>query len=176
MSTTRSLPSDAATMPSTEATRPRAARLWRLSLILTIIGIVISSYLTYTKATGTSVACVKEIGNCDAVQASIYGYLGGYGGIPVAYLGLAGYLTIFAMLMLENRIGILQRYGKIALFVVTLGGFLFSAYLVTVSWFVLRESCQWCLASAATMTSLFLISFFRVWQAIGAVPDEADAE
>jgi uncharacterized membrane protein len=176
MSTIHSLPSDAQALPAEQTTRPNGARLWRLSLILTMIGIVISGYLTYTKLTGTSVACVKEIGNCDAVQASIYGYLGGYGGIPVAYVGLAGYLVIFGLLMLENRIRLLRRYGKIVLFVLTLGGFLFSAYLVTVSLFILHESCQWCLASAATMTTLFLISFFRVWQAIGAVPDEADAE
>jgi uncharacterized membrane protein len=133
-----------------------------VSLILIAIGIAISGYLSYTKLTNTSVVC-SESGaiNCEVVQTSSYSK---FLGIDVAYLGLAAYLFLGALVLLENRIGFLQEYGITLVFGVTLFAFLFSMWLVYVQVALLQALCLWCLGHEITMTLLFIVSGLRLRQ------------
>jgi uncharacterized membrane protein len=145
-----------------------------LSVILAIIGLGISAYITITSLMNVETICLETGGfNCSLVQGSIYSRVGP---IPVQYLGVAGYLGILLVLLLENRIPFLQARGRMVVFGLTLGGFLFSLYLTAIEAFVLNAWCVWCVISAIAMTLLFAISFARMWQQISAVPDEDDAE
>ena len=78
-----------------EAVSRNASFQWNLrtfSLILVVIGVVISGYLSYVKLADAEIICVEgERLNCDVVQNSRYAE---FAGIPVAYLGLATYLVI----------------------------------------------------------------------------------
>ncbi|MFN2114044.1 MAG: vitamin K epoxide reductase family protein, partial [Anaerolineales bacterium] len=47
---------------------------------------------------------------------------------------------------------------KMALWILTLFGILFSIYLTFLEPFVIGASCMWCLTSAVIMTSLFLLA------------------
>ncbi|PJF34995.1 MAG: hypothetical protein CUN49_12850 [Candidatus Thermofonsia Clade 1 bacterium] len=154
----------------------RADRLWRVSLLLALIGLCIAGYLSYTKLTNTEIACVQAISNCSYVDNTPYAYLGGYGGVPIAYLGFAGYAAIFLALIGERRLAALRRHGKWLIFSLTLIGFLVSGYLVAVQALVLRSFCQWCMGSAVTMTALFGVSFTRLWRTLSAEPDGEETE
>lgn len=161
--------------PSTPEARSDR-RMRTLSIILAVAGLLISLYLSWTKLANIEVVCIQGISNCDAVQSSIYAYFPpGNGGVPVAVLGLAGYVAILLALLFENRVAILARSGRILVFAMTLAGVLFSAYLTAVEAFVLHEWCQWCVLSAIIMTLLFGLAFAWMWRTISAPLDDDEA-
>ncbi|MFQ3535236.1 MAG: vitamin K epoxide reductase family protein [Aggregatilineales bacterium] len=163
-------------IPQTAHTRAKGDSLWRTSLILALIGLFIAGYLSYTKLTNTEIACVQAISDCSYVDSSPYAYLGGYGGVPIAYVGFAGYSAIFLALLGERRLRLLSEHGKWLVFGMALIGFLVSGYLVAIQALVLNSFCQWCMGSAVTMTALFGVSFARLWRALSAEPDDEEAE
>jgi uncharacterized membrane protein len=89
-------------------------------------------------------------------------------GIPVAVLGFATYVVLAVLVGLENRHAFLQEYGVMLVFAITLFGFLYSAWLTYIEFFQLKALCPWCLASAAIMTLLFIVSGLRLHQALFA--------
>ena len=60
------------------------------------------------------------------------------------------------------------KYRRTRLFVLTLGGFMFSGYLTSMEAFVLHSWCLWCVGSAITMTLLFIVSSARLWRSFNA--------
>lgn len=137
-----------------------------LSLILVVIGIIIAGYLSYTKLANTSTICVEgDAFNCDVVNSSAYSKIAG---IPIAYLGLATYLFIGAILLLENRVAFLQEYGIMLLFGVTLFGFMYSMYLIYVQAAILKAFCVWCLGHEVVITLLFILSSVRLYRSLKA--------
>jgi uncharacterized membrane protein len=143
-----------------------------ISILLAVLGIGVAGYLAYSKLFRVETVCTLEGSNCSLVQNSIYSYVGP---IPVAYLGLAGYLAILAALLLETRIPFLVERGKLVVFGITLFGILFSGYLTAVEAFVLEAWCQWCVISAIIMTLLFVVSVTRLWRSFNSTPDEEEA-
>ena len=134
--------------------------LYTISLVLVIIGIVISGYLSYVKLTESQAVCVGGGAfNCEVVQNSVYAKLFN---IPIAYLGLATYLVLGALLLLQNRIAFLQEYGVMLQFGIIMFAFLFSVWLVYLQAFQLKAFCTWCLSHEVTMTLLFLVSIPRL--------------
>jgi len=134
--------------------------LYTISLVLVVIGIGISGYLSYVKLTETATICVGGGAfNCEVVQSSVYSKLFN---IPIAYLGLATYLVLAALLLLQNRIAFLQEYGVMLQFGIIIFAFLFSVWLVYLQAFQLKAFCTWCLSHEVTMTLLFIISIFRL--------------
>jgi len=150
----------------------RASRDWLklASILLACIGALIAGYLVISEVTNTQTICPETRAfNCDLVQKSIYSRVGP---IPVAVLGLAGYLAILGVLLLESRVELFVGRGKLLVFGMTLIGLLFSGYLTAMEAFVLHAWCVWCVGSAITMTLLFIVSFARLWRSIGAGPIE----
>ena len=82
--------------------------------------------------------------------------------IPVAVLGVAGYVSILAILLLEQRIGFLQQNGSLVFFGLSLMGFLFTLYLIYVEIALIRAFCPFCIASQVAMTLIFILSVIRV--------------
>jgi uncharacterized membrane protein len=145
-----------------------------VSIVLAVIGLLITAYLTWSHISNVQTICpATSTFNCDLVQNSVYSKLGP---IPVSYLGLAGYITILAVLLLEPRIPLLTERGKLITLGLTLFGVLFSGYLTYVEAFVLGSWCLWCVGSAIAMTLLFIVSFVRVWRDINSGSDEVEAE
>ncbi|HTU01337.1 MAG TPA: vitamin K epoxide reductase family protein, partial [Candidatus Sulfotelmatobacter sp.] len=71
---------------------PSRLGLWA-GAALTLAGIGVSSYLSAKRFTGGSLVCSRWA-QCDTVNNSVYAVM--YG-IPVAFIGLAGYLVLFAL-------------------------------------------------------------------------------
>ena len=76
--------------------------------------------------------------------------------IPVAVLGLAGYLAIFATALFRGELARVVGAG------LALGGLIFSLYLILVQVFAIEAFCQWCLASDAVMLVLTVAALARV--------------
>jgi len=119
---------------------------------LCLIGIGIGGYLTFVHYADLRVLCVSG-GGCETVQSSRYAQLAG---VPVAALGLAGYIAILLSVATRRDIGRLAGFG------LALVGCLFSAYLTYREIFTIKAICQWCLASALLMTLLAILTTIRV--------------
>jgi uncharacterized membrane protein len=120
--------------------------------VLSLIGICVAGYLTYTHYEGLNVVCLSS-GGCETVQKSVYSKLAG---VPVAVLGLAGYSGILFSLAIRNEL------GRVAGFGIALIGFLFSMYLTYREIFTIKAICQWCVSSAVLMTILTILTAIRV--------------
>src|ERR1700756_5409145 len=98
-----------------------SARTLRITLImLATAGLGVAGYLTYVHYAGIDPVCTAG-GSCEKVQTSVYSELVG---VPVALIGLLGYLTILGLLAGPETEA--TRFATMAL---TLVGFAFSAYL-----------------------------------------------
>jgi uncharacterized membrane protein len=127
-------------------------RLRTAILVLALIGVGIAGYLTYVHYAGLKVLCLSS-GGCETVQASRYAKLGG---VPVALLGLLGYIGLLGTLAIKSEL------GRIAGFGIALIGFGFSMYLTYRELFTIKAICQWCVSSAVLMTVLAVLTAIRV--------------
>ena len=128
----------------------------RLTAVLAFVGLAISGYLTWVHYAGLDPVCVGGGGGCERVQSSRWAELAG---VPVAVLGLAGYLAILASLALR------EDQGSLAAAFLSLVGFGFSAWLTYVEIAKIDAICQWCVASAVVMTALAIVSVARLMAA-----------
>lgn len=124
--------------------------------VLSLIGIGVAGYLAYVELNQVEAVC-GPVGNCNTVQQSSYATL--FGILPVGILGILGYIAIIiswlaGLLDLDQY----NRLFKLAMWLFTLFGTLFSIYLTFLEPFVIGATCMWCLSSAVIMTILFLIA------------------
>jgi uncharacterized membrane protein len=133
-------------------------RLSQLALILTILGLLVSIYMTIFKITNNAKMCIGSHG-CSVVNSSRYAEVNG---IPVAVLGVVGYAAILAVLLLERRPGFFQQNGTLLFFGLSLTGFLFTLYLIFVEVALIKAYCPFCITSQAAMTLIFIISVIRL--------------
>jgi len=120
-----------------------------------LIGIGISGYLTWSHLAGQSPYCGGYHG-CATVQNSPYAEIGG---IPVASIGLLGYLILLGLSLLRDRVqGEMVFYLSATLFGTALIGFLYSLYLTYLEAFVIRAWCFWCVTSALVITVIFALT------------------
>ncbi|MBA3807770.1 MAG: vitamin K epoxide reductase family protein [Solirubrobacterales bacterium] len=121
-------------------------------LVLAVLGLAIASYLTYVHYAGIKPACTAGE-SCTKVQSSVYSMLAG---VPVALIGLLGYIAIVASLLAPEH-----ENMRLATMAFTLLGFGFSAYLTYRELFSIHAICEWCASSAGIMTVLMLLSIWR---------------
>ena len=133
-------------------------RLRQITIALTILGLLVSVWMTIYKVTDNERMCIGSTG-CAVVNASLYSEMNG---IPVAAIGVFGYLSILALFFLENRPGFFQENGSMLLFGVTLIGFLFTLWLVYVEIALLDAYCPFCITSQIAMTLIFIFTLIRV--------------
>ena len=118
---------------------------------LAVLGLAISVYLTWVHYAGIEPVCTG-ISDCERVQTSEYADLVG---IPVAVLGIAGYLAILASLRTRVEVTALLAYLAVA----------FSAYLTWAELFKIDAICQWCVGSALITLAIAVLATLR---ALGA--------
>ena len=147
-------------------------RLRTAIAVLALAGVAIATYLTYVYYAGVKPFCVSGGGGCEKVQSSDYAELAG---VPVALLGLLGYVGILgAVLLLEREL------GKLVSAFLALVGFGFSMYLTWAELFRIHAICQWCASSAVIMTLLLVLTLVRLLRyeppRTSARPDSATAQ
>jgi uncharacterized membrane protein len=134
-------------------------RLRVAALVVAALGVAIAGYLTYIHYAGLQPFCAGGGHGCERVQSSTYAKVGG---IPVAVLGLGGYVSIAIALLAPGERARLAAAGLAVI------GFGFSAYLTYLELFVIDAICQWCVASAVLLTGLAVLS---VWRLLVAEPE-----
>jgi uncharacterized membrane protein len=120
---------------------------------LSVAGLLMSAYLTWVHFRGVAPICLSGSGGCETVQASRYAEILG---VPVAALGVGGYVGLFFAAVLRGEVGVL-----LGLFI-SLVSILFSAYLTYLELFIIYAVCQWCVSSAVLMTLAFVLSVIRI--------------
>ena len=135
-----------------------------ISLLLVVLGVLITGYLSYVKLADKETICIEGSNfNCDVVQNSRYAQIMG---VPTAYLGFVTYLVIGGLLLVETQGPFFRENGIFMLFGLVLFAFIYSMYLVYLQGAVLGAWCQWCLAHEATMTVLFGVTVLRLKQVL----------
>lgn len=121
---------------------------------LALVGFFVALYLSLWKLGYMGVMACGEGGACEAVQSSEFAYLFG---LPVAFYGVGGYLS----LLVVSLVGLQPRYladRRVTIVLVALSGLGvgFTMYLSYLEAFVIEAWCRWCLVSAALIGSIFL--------------------
>jgi uncharacterized membrane protein len=132
------------------------------AIVLALVGLGVAAYLTYIHYEGIKPVCGLG-GDCEKVQTSEWSKLAG---VPVAVLGLAGYVAILASLFVRGEAGLVAG----ALF--SIAGFGFSAYLTYRELHSIDAVCPWCVASAVLMTLLAIVTTVRLLRAPTAAAEE----
>jgi uncharacterized membrane protein len=127
-------------------------KIRRGMLVLAVIGLGVAIYLTYVHYSGTKPACTAGEA-CLKVQTSQWSKLGG---VPVALIGLIGYIGIVASLLAPDR-----EESRLVTLGLTLIGFLFSGYLTYRELFSIHAICEWCASSAVILTILLICAVIR---------------
>lgn len=126
------------------------AKLPLLAAIVALIGLADAIYLTIKHFTGEKVPC-SVVEGCEQVLTSSYAEIAG---VPLAIFGAAAYFIAFSLAILAafgNRL-MWNLFGiQISLMAI------FTVWLVYLQGFVIEAFCQFCLLSAATTFSLFII-------------------
>jgi uncharacterized membrane protein len=119
---------------------------------LAVVGLGVAIYLTYIHYAGIKPVCTAGT-SCLRVQSSVWSKLAG---VPVALMGLIGYVGILASLVAPDR----EETRQVTL-VLTLIGFGFSGYLTYRELFSIHAICEWCASSAVILTVLTICAAIR---------------
>jgi uncharacterized membrane protein len=133
--------------------------LWIVNLILALIGLGDSIYLTFVKIGSSTPAFCAPGGGCDVVNSSPYSEIFG---IPIAILGAGAYLVLFVALLLERRSDEWKSNSLLLQLGVSLIGLVYSAYLTYLEIAVIKAICPYCVVSAVVITLYFLITVYRL--------------
>ena len=118
--------------------------------VVALVGLADSVYLSVKHFTAEPVPC-SLVEGCEKVLTSPYAEIAG---VPIAAAGAAAYFIAFALAVLaaygDRRMW--KLFGGLA---TLMAGF--SLWLIFLQAFVIGAFCQFCLISAATSLTLFLI-------------------
>src|SRR5690606_6362223 len=152
-----------ANVKSTSTVEPASQRftLRRIGLLLVVLGLLITGYMTYNKLAGIPLQCA-EVGmiNCAVVENSAWSRVMG---IPTAMLGFIAHLMVGTVLALETRNSFFREYAPLMLTGITLFALLYHCYLTFyVALTVLKALCPYCLAAHTVMAIQFVVSVIRL--------------
>ena len=128
---------------------------YRAVVLLSIVGIAITAYMTVTSLTGEGPSC-GGLGDCQSVLNSKYASVLG---IPLSVFGLIFYgglvlggLSVLALEYPPERL-------ELALIGMAAVGVLTSAYLTVIELFVLKAICPYCVASGVILVVLLALTW-----------------
>ena len=116
-----------------------------------LIGFIDAVFLTVKHYQGT-IGC-SVISGCQSVLDSSYSTVFG---VPVALMGVAYYLSIIIIALLYIDIDKKIILKILSYFPIT--GFVFSIWLVYLQFFVINAICQYCMLSALTSITIFILA------------------
>ena len=119
--------------------------------IVALVGAGIAVYLTTVHYEHVAPICTS--GGCEKVQRSSYAELAG---IPVAVLGLIGYVLLLATVALRGTAAALA--GAF----LALTGTVFSGYLLWAQLERIHAICQWCVGNDAVIAVIAVLAVARV--------------
>jgi uncharacterized membrane protein len=121
------------------------------SAVTAAVGAAVTAYLLYVRQTGGTLIC--STGGCETVQYSAYAEVLG---VPVAALGLVGFLGLFLAALARGE------WARLSQATIALSALLFSAYLLYIQLVVIGATCQWCLATDALTATIVALALLRL--------------
>ena len=148
---------------------------WQVRLIqlLTLPGLLVAFYLLlYHNGTVAGICAAQGFEDCGRVSGPEAPY-SSIGPIPVALIGLVGYVVIFLLTWLPAWLPVLERYLPELLIGVIGLALLFTAGLTALEIYVIHAVCRYCLVSAGIIVVMFVlaISYLRAVNRNGLVDD-----
>ena len=127
-----------------------------LVALLAIAGIIVSGLALHVHYSTESQPCsINEKWDCGIVNHSPYAEIRG---IPVATIGIAGYLLIGILALMRRRAFLLLA---------SLAGMAFALYLTNIEAKVLGVWCLYCVISQAVIAAITLLAIsWVVWHAL----------
>jgi uncharacterized membrane protein len=138
-----------------------AARLLILFLCLCGIALSAASLHSHYATSATDYCDLNQMFNCDLVNRSKFSEVLG---IPVALVGLLGYVVLLAVTATKNRV------LKVLRFYMSLAGLGFAVYLAYIEEHVLRTWCLLCIGSLIAIAGITLIGAADIWWFRGKQP------
>ncbi|GCE17528.1 vitamin K epoxide reductase family protein [Dictyobacter kobayashii] len=133
-------------------------------IILSIVGVAISIYLTIAHYGNVPVVCsTSGVINCERVLSSSYSLVPGTS-IPISVPGLLWFLVSGALAFTAWKIRPEARSLKIAEPIWFGTGVLTALYLVYAELVYLHNICAWCTVLHIIMLVMFLVAVFQLMQ------------
>ncbi|MFH1534253.1 MAG: vitamin K epoxide reductase family protein [Nitrospirota bacterium] len=134
--------------------------IWAI-VAVAFLGFIDASYLTLVHYKGAELGC-DAWGSCNVVTTSEYSVIFG---IPMALMGALYYLSvlILALVYVDTKWKLPLKLIPIA----TSFGFLFSLWLIYLQLFIIHAICLYCMFSAGTSTTLFILSLIYLFLFFG---------
>jgi uncharacterized membrane protein len=123
--------------------------------IVSFLGFLDATYLTAQHYMGAIPPCVITTG-CETVLTSEHSVIFG---VPTALWGAIYYLLLFILAVLA--LDLKPEIIRFAAYITPLG-FFASFYFVYLQFFVIKEICSYCMISATTSTTLFILGSFVI--------------
>lgn len=120
--------------------------------ILALLGLGITGYLSWTELMGEAPSCVIG-GGCATVQNSEYAQIFG---VSLSYLGFITYALMLASAIVPGF------WGRLLGIVTSVGGVLFSLWLLYAELFLIEAICPWCVASLVVMILALAVAVARI--------------
>jgi uncharacterized membrane protein len=133
----------------------------KTTIVIAILGLLDAIYLTIIKFTNNKALCLEGVGDCWSVNNSPYSE---WNGIPISIFGGLAYILILLILWNQNKFEILRNYGDILVTGISLSGFILSIYLTYLQFAVIKAVCPFCILSALTMTTVFILSMVNYFK------------
>jgi len=128
-----------------------------LILLLAICGMALSiaSLRSHYAASATEYCDLNEVFNCDVVNRSKFSEVLG---IPVALIGLIGYVVLLGLTAKRDRVLEILRFSM------SLAGLIFAVYLAYIEEHVLRTWCLLCIGSLIAIAGITVFSAVELWR------------
>jgi len=133
----------------------------KLLIVLTLVGLVDTGYLLYLDFFSFDKTCL--IG--DGVACGTLSSYAMLFGIPYSLYGFTAYLIMYvlSLSLLRDWTG-LQVEKKYLFFIcLALSGFIFSSYLMYLSYFIIEAVCAFCFISWVLLLLISLLVCYDVW-------------
>lgn len=131
-----------------------------LSLLLALVGLGLSAYLTYVHFNPSALTC--SVGGCDVVQGSQFSTMFG---VPIAMFGLAMFLTLIAGIILREIRTDWAELISTAIVMILVAAVIYWAYLTYLELRVIYAVCQWCVATSIATLLLLVVEGYRWYRA-----------
>jgi uncharacterized membrane protein len=132
-------------------------RLSVASLVLAVVGLAISGYLTYVHYNIDALVCAG--GGCEVVQQSKYSEIMG---LPIAMLGLGMFLGVIALIVVREKMVDYAYLANAGIMLLLVSGLIYFAYLTYLEMNVIYAWCQWCVATSIVTLMLFIVEAIRM--------------
>ena len=139
---------------------PALSHGWKIAVIIIgLIGLLDSSYLTYTHYGEIAPACpvIEKVNSCEIVATSSYSTMLG---IPLSLFGMGFYILVVAIGLVSFK----EKYQFALNFIAPLAlmAWIFSVRLTYLQMFVIKSFCYYCLLSAILSTLLLALGVLMV--------------